>query len=76
MDPDLAQKAMLKALLENSSSAFGSTVCGISLAIIAFLSLELFKGFLIKSEVQEGTDKEVLRKQDETTAMNLIKREV
>ena len=70
MDPDLAQKAMLKALLENSSSAFGSTVCGISLAIMAFLSLELFKGFLIKAEVEEGTDKESLRKQDETTSMN------
>lgn len=76
MDPDLAQKAMLKALLENSSSAFGSTVCGISLAITAFLSLELFKGFLIKPEVQEGTDKEALGKQDETPSMNLIKREV
>lgn len=76
MDPDLAQKAMLKALLQNSSSAFGSTVCGISLAIMAFLSMELFKGFLIKPEVQEGTDKEALRKQDETPSMNLIKREV
>ena len=75
MDPDLAQKAMLKALLENSSSAFGSTVCGISLAIMAFLSLELFKGFLIKPEVQEGTNKEAIGKQDKTTSMNLIKRE-
>lgn len=76
MDPDLAQKAMLKALLENSSSAFGSTVCGISLAIIAFLSLELFKGFLIKPEVEEGIDKEALRKQDQTTSMDIIKGEV
>ena len=56
MDPKLTQTAMLKVLLENSSSAFGSTVYGISFAITAFLSLELFKGFLIKPEVEEGAD--------------------
>ena len=53
MDPNLTQTAMLKSLLENSSSAFGSTVYGISLAITAFLSLELFKGFLFKPEIEK-----------------------
>jgi len=53
MDPNLTQIAMLKSLLENSSSAFGSTVYGISLAITAFLSLELFKGFLFEPEIEK-----------------------
>jgi len=51
MDPKLSQSAMLKSLLENSSSAFGSTVCGISLAISAFVFHELFKGFLLSQDV-------------------------
>lgn len=76
MDPNLTQKAMLKVLLENSSSAFGSTVYGISLAIAAFLSLELFKGFLIKPETEEETGSQALEKQDETQSMNFIRREV
>lgn len=66
MDPNLTQSAMLKVLLDNSSSAFGSTVFGISLAVIAFISLELFKGFLLKPEVEEGTN---------ATSMNFIRRE-
>ena len=46
MDPSLSQSAMLKVLLDNASSAFGSTVFGITLAITAFLVKELFKEFL------------------------------
>lgn len=50
MDPKLSQSAMLKGLLENSSSAFGSTVYGISLALSAFIFHELFKGFLLSKD--------------------------
>lgn len=66
MDPNLTQSAMLKVLLDNSSSAFGSTVFGISLAVIAFISLELFKGFLLKPEVEEEIN---------AKSMNFIRRE-
>ena len=76
MDPGLAQTAMLKVLLENSSSAFGSTVYGISLAITAFLSLELLKGFLIEPEVEVGADIQIFKKQEEASSMNFIRREV
>lgn len=48
MDPKLSQTDMLKTLLDNSSSAFGSTVCGISMAITAFLTIKIFKKFLLK----------------------------
>lgn len=54
MDPSLSQTAMLKVLLNNASSAFGSTVFGIALAIIAYLMKELFKEFLIKSKPAKG----------------------
>ena len=76
MDPNLTQSAMLKVLLENSSSAFGSTVYGISLAITAFISKELFKGFLIKPEAVEIREEKSLKEQDEAGSMNLIRREV
>jgi len=66
MDPNLTQTAMLKVLLDNSSSAFGSTVYGISLAVIAFISLELFKGFLLKPGIDERVN---------ATSMNFIRRE-
>jgi hypothetical protein len=76
MDPNLTQSAMLKVLLENSSSAFGSTVYGISLAITAFISKELFKGFLIKPEAVEIRKEKSLKEQDDAGSMNLIRREV
>lgn len=44
MDPQLNQIQMLKAVLDNSSSAFGSTVYGILLAVSAFITKELFRG--------------------------------
>jgi len=75
MDPNLTQTAMLKSLLENSSSAFGSTVYGISLAITAFLSLELFKGFLFKPEIEKEIGKQAFRKEEDAKSMNLIRRE-
>ena len=50
MDPNLDQTAMLKTLLDNSASAFGSTVYGMSLGIAAFISLSLFKNFLIRCQ--------------------------
>ena len=66
MDPNLTQSAMLKVLLDNSSSAFGSTVFGISLAVIAFIFLELFKGFLLKPETEKETN---------VTSMNVVRKE-
>ena len=75
MDPNLTQTAMLKSLLGNASSAFGSTVYGISLAITAFLSLELFKGFLFEPEIEKKMDEQALRKEEDAKSMNLNKRE-
>lgn len=75
MDPSLSQTAMLKVLLNNASSAFGSTVFGITLAITAFLVKELFKGFLIKSDIGERADGQALKKPAEASSMNLIRRE-
>ena len=75
MDPSLSQSAMLKVLLNNASSAFGSTVFGITLAITAFLVKELFKEFLIKSDTDEGSDRQAINIQGETSSMNLIRRE-
>ena len=74
MDPSLSQSAMLKVLLNNASSAFGSTIFGITLAITAFLVKELFKEFLIKSETWERAERQPFEKQLETSSMNLIKR--
>ena len=76
MDPSLTQAAMLKTLLENSSSAFGSTVYGISLAIAAFLCLELFRGFLIKPGQQKGLDRGTAKNYGQATPMNLIRKEI
>jgi len=53
MDPNLTQTDMLKAFIDNSSSAFGSTVFGISLAIIAYISSKAFEEFFIKPELHE-----------------------
>lgn len=75
MDPSLSQTAMLKVLLNNASSAFGSTVFGITLAITAFLVKELFKGFLIKSETGERAERQPFEEQREASSMNLIRRE-
>ncbi len=50
MDPNLDQTAMLKTLLDNSASSFGSTVYGSALAVTAFLSLRLFKDFLMPDQ--------------------------
>ena len=72
MDPSLSQTAMLKVLLNNASSAFGSTVFGIALAIIAYLMKELFKEFLIKSETGERSDRHVFKEQAEASSMNFI----
>ncbi|OPX39785.1 MAG: hypothetical protein B1H11_02120 [Desulfobacteraceae bacterium 4484_190.1] len=74
MDPSLSQTAMLKILVNNASSAFGSTVFGIALAIIAYLMKELFKEFLIKSETGERSDRNFFEKQAEASSMNLIKK--
>ena len=74
MDPSLSQSAMLKVLLNNASSAFGSTIFGITLAITAFLVKELFKEFLIKSETGERVERQPFEEQLETSSMNLIKR--
>lgn len=76
MDPSLTQAAMLKTLLENSSSAFGSTVYGISLAITAFLCLELFRGFLIKPGPRKGADMGGAKNHGQATPMNLIRKEI
>lgn len=65
MDPKLSQADMLKTLLDNSSSAFGSTVCGISLAITAFLTVKIFRKFLLK----EATD------QPDVRSMNILTKE-
>ena len=75
MDPSLSQSAMLKVLLNNASSAFGSTVFGITLAITAFLVKELFKEFLIKPETGERAERQPFEKQLETSSMNVIRRE-
>ena len=76
MDPSLSQSAMLKVLLNNASSAFGSTVFGITLAITAFLVKELFKEFLIKSDANEKSDGQPFEELSEASTMNLIRREV
>ena len=76
MDPNLTQTAMLKVLLDNSASAFGSTVCGISIAITAFISKELFKGFLIKPEKYDRTDAQNGKDLVKASSINLIEREV
>ena len=75
MDPNLTQTAMLKSLLDNSSSAFGSTVVGISLAITAFLSLELFKGFLLEPKAEKEITERLPDKKEETQSMALIRKE-
>ena len=75
MDPSLSQSAMLKVLLNNASSAFGSTVFGITLAITAFLVKELFKEFLIKSDANEKSDEQPFEELREASSMNLIRRE-
>jgi membrane protease YdiL (CAAX protease family) len=75
MDPSLSQSAMLKVLLNNASSAFGSTVFGITLAISAFLVKELFKEFLIKSDANEKSDGQPFEELHEASSMNLIRRE-
>ena len=76
MDPSLSQTAMLKVLLNNASSAFGSTVFGISLAITAFLVKELFKEFLIKSDTGKRSDGQAIEEQGESSYINLIKGEI
>ncbi len=76
MDPNLNQTDMLKVLLDNSASAFGSTVCGISLAITAFISKELFKGFLIKPEKYARTDVQNVKDLVKASSLNLIEREI
>ena len=75
LDPNLTQATMLKALLENASSAFGSTIYGTSLSIVAFLSLELFKGFLFEPEIEKGINKPVYRKEDDAKSINPIRKE-
>ena len=75
MDPSLSQTAMLKVLLNNASSAFGSTVFGITLAITAFLVKELFKEFLIKSDANKKSDGQPFEELREASSMNLIRRE-
>lgn len=75
MDPGLNQAAMLRALLDNSSSAFGSTVYGISLALSAFLAKEMFKGFRITSEADEMRSERAIKQQHEASPINLIRRE-
>jgi hypothetical protein len=76
MNPNLTQTAMLKVLLDNSASAFGSTVCGISIAITAFISKELFKGFLIKPEKYARADAQNAQDLVKASSINLIEREV
>jgi len=76
MDPNLTQTAMLKVLLDNSASAFGSTVCGISIAITAFISKELFKGFLIKPDKYARTDAQIGKDLVKASSMNLIEKEI
>lgn len=75
MDPSMTQSVMLKELLQNSSSAFGSTVYGIALAITAFLSQEIFKGFLIRDESRINVKAVVKDYPGENDSMNLIRRE-
>jgi cell division protein FtsW (lipid II flippase) len=73
MDPNLNQKAMLKALLVNSSSAFGSTICGISLAISAFVFGEIFKGFLLSTRPDIPPADHAMEKDPEPSSMSLLK---
>jgi len=47
IDPGLGQSEMLKTLLNNSASAFGSTVFGLVLSIAAYLTREVFENFLL-----------------------------
>jgi hypothetical protein len=75
MDPGMTQSVMLKELLQNSSSAFGSTVYGIALAISAFLSHEIFKGFLIREETGISCKIGVHGAPAENESMNLLRRE-
>jgi len=75
MDPGMTQSVMLKELLQNSSSAFGSTVYGIALAISAFLSHEIFKGFLIGEETRITYEDGVNVAPGENESMNLLRRE-
>jgi len=78
MDPDLSQTAMLKVLLDNSSSAFGSTVYGISLAITAFLAKEIFDEFLMQPKGSKETDKQrvAVKKQTDAASMDLIQKRI
>jgi len=57
IDPNLVQSAMLKVLIDNSSSAYGSTIYGLSLFVLAYLFEKLFKEFLIKENSMEPTFK-------------------
>jgi biopolymer transport protein ExbB/TolQ len=75
MDPKLTQSAMLKVLLDNSSSAFGSTVYGISLAITAFLALEIFRGFLIKPGMMSNSRNKMRGSAHNTESIGLTNRE-
>ena len=59
IDPGLSQSGMLKSLLSNSSSAFGSTVFGISLSITAYLTHEMFKNFLLLPEKDADIPEEI-----------------
>lgn len=46
IDPSQSQGDMLKTLMTNSASAFGSTVYGITLSILAYVTREIFEKFI------------------------------
>lgn len=47
INPGLSQSEMLKALMNHSASAFGSTIFGLVLSIATYLTRELFENFLL-----------------------------
>lgn len=58
IDPGLSQSGMLKSLLNNSASAFGSTIFGIVLSITAYLTSEMFRNFLLLPEKENEIPEE------------------
>ena len=75
LNPTLSQPAMLKMFFEEASSAFGSTVYGTSLAIIATVCREIFDGFLMPTERDKQPAVFVKTKDSEIRSMILFRRE-
>lgn len=59
IDPGLSQSGMLKSLLNNSASAFGSTIYGIVLSTSAYLTHAIFRNFLLLPEKDIAIPEEI-----------------